>query len=314
MTTQNKQQDRQQDKTGAQFTTVDDMSIRYHVVKAKGLARGRVLVLPGFTEFIEKHDDQIKRFNAMGLDALCLDWPSQGLSQRLSPGFPKLVHCDGFHQHLAALKTVMAETGFDGDDLPLLVFGHSMGGHLALRIAREMPTIKGVMLSAPMMLPPLRPARVIYFLLKIVCWLGLSKRPVFFRQDDLMKREFNPRNVLTRDPDGYQLQHDWFQKNPKLKVTGPSFGWAKAAYQSCFEVTANPSVLKQIDSPVDVHLAGDERVVNHYASARFAPYLPKAVIHLYPKARHELMLETPDVRALVWQRLEDFIEGLLGKG
>ena len=108
--------------------TTHDMQIRYQVTPATTKQRGRVMVLPGFTEFIEKHQDQIDRFAAMGLEVLCLDWPSQGLSQRLSPNFPKLVHCDDFSQHLSALDAVMAASGFHDGDQPLLVFGHSMGG------------------------------------------------------------------------------------------------------------------------------------------------------------------------------------------
>ena len=293
-----------------QYTTANGMKIRYRVYPAQGKKRGRVLVLPGFTEFIEKHDAQSSQFAAMGLEALCLDWPSQGLSQRLSPQFPQLVHCVSFNQHLLALKAVMAATGFDqADNTPLLAFGHSMGGHLALRHASENPDIQAVMLIAPMIMPPVKPGRIISFLLNMLCPLGLAARPLFFRQDDIERRQFHPKNVLTRDPEGYMFQYDWFCRNPDLKVSGPSFGWARAAYQSCLTHTANPQFLSQINIPVEVHLAGDERVVNANASAQFLPYLPQGVMHIYPDARHELMQELPATRDLIWQRLAAFVEG-----
>ena len=291
--------------------TTHDMQIRYQVTPATTTQRGRVMVLPGFTEFIEKHQDQIDRFAAMGLEVLCLDWPSQGLSQRLSPNFPKLVHCDDFSQHLSALDAVMAASGFHDGDQPLLVFGHSMGGHLALRHAYTNPKVNALMLCAPMVMPPLKPGGLMRFLLDVVCSLGLAKRPLFFRQDDLIKRQFHPNNVLTRDADGYQVQFNLFTQNPELQVTGPSFGWARAAYHSCMAFSANPDVLAAIKIPVSVHLAGDERVVDGNASAFFLRHLSRGVIHLYPEARHELMLELPAVRSLVWQRLEDFVDGQL---
>ena len=295
-----------------QFTTANRMKIRYRVYPSQGKKRGRVLVLPGFTEFIEKHDAQSTRFAAMGLEALCLDWPSQGLSQRLSPKFPQLVHCDSFNQHLSALKAVMQTAGFDHQDNgPLLAFGHSMGGHLALRHADENPHIKAVMLIAPMIMPPVKPGRIISFLLNALCPLGLAARPLFLRQDDIERRNFHPNNVLTRDPEGYLFQYDWFCRNPDLKVTGPSFGWARAAYQSCLAYTANPKFLSQINVPVEIHLAGDERVVNADASAQLLPHLSHGVIHIYPEARHELMQELPSTRDLVWERLEAFVEGQL---
>jgi alpha-beta hydrolase superfamily lysophospholipase len=35
--------------------------------------------------------------------------------------------------------------------------------------------------------------------------------------------------------------------------------------------------------------------------------LPRAEIHHYPSARHELLLELPDVVELLWQRVGEFI-------
>ena len=311
-----------------QYISIEGMKIRYRVYpayadygvngksqnKRRGKIRGRVLVLPGFTEFIEKHEAQALKFAAMGLEAVCLDWPSQGLSTRLSPGFPQLVHSDGFHQHLAALTAVMKASGFDRHDLPLLIFGHSMGGHLALRYAYENKAhshIKGVMLIAPMIMPPVKPGRLVSVLVNFLCSLGLATRPLFFRQDDLKSREFHPNNVLTRDPEGYQFQYEWFNRNPDLKVTGPSFGWVRAAYQSCLAYTANPKILRQINLPVEAHLAGDERVVDAEASASYLPELQRGIIHIYPEARHELMQELPATRDLIWERLEAFVNGQL---
>lgn len=294
-----------------QYCETGQMRIRYRLTPSASKAKGRVLILPGFTEFIEKHQDQIDSFNALGLDTLTLDWPSQGLSTRLNPKKPQLVHCKTLSQHIKALDAVMAETGFGDETLPLFVFGHSMGGHLALRYASNNPWIKGVMLSAPMMMPPIRPHGLIKALLDFLVKLGIGGWPVFFRQDklqdQLMARQFYALNPLTRDPEGYKLQFNWFIKNPDLRVTGPSFGWVRAAYQSCFKFTGNPEILAAIKIPVQAHIAGDEWVVDGAFSRKMLPHLGNVELYEYAKARHELMLELPQVRAEIWQKFKAFI-------
>jgi len=73
-------------------------------------------------------------------------------------------------------------------------------------------------------------------------------------------------------------------------------------------VTANREALAPLQLPVHAHLAGDERVVSSEHSNRFLPYLAQATLFQYNDARHELMLETPDVRDLIWTRIEDFLK------
>ncbi len=292
---------------GDYFTAQSGIKIRFRLCSASAPLRGHMLILPGFTEFIEKYETHMERFSALGFHVLALDWPSQGLSQRLSAKYPQLVHCDDFSQHLSALDAVLEEAGFIDPEQPLFVFGHSMGGHLALRFVQSRPWVRGVILSAPMMMPPVKPASIIKPALDLLVQLGFGGFPIPFRQDHRLTRAFHPDNVLTRDPEGYQLQFDWFRKNPALRVSGPSFGWAKAAYQSCVGLTANRDALAAIAVPVQAHLAGDERVVSSQHSDRFLPYLPKVSLYYYDDARHELMLETPDVRQAIWRRIEGFI-------
>ena len=283
---------------------------RYRLTPSASKAKGRVLILPGFTEFIEKHQAQIDGFNALGLDTLTLDWPSQGLSTRLNPK-TQLVHCKTLSQHIKALDVAMAETGFGDETLPIFVFGHSMGGHLALRYASNNPWIKGGDAVCANDDATNTSPWFDQSFIRFSCEACIGGWPVFFRQDklqdQLMARQFYALNPLTRDPEGYKLQFDWFIKNPDLRVTGPSFGWVRAAYQSCFKFTGNPEILAAIKIPVQAHIAGDEWVVDGAFSRKMLPHLGNVELYEYAKARHELMLELPQVRAEIWQKFKAFI-------
>jgi lysophospholipase len=277
-------------------------------------ARARVLILPGFTEFIEKHETTCAQFGAMGLESVILDWPGQGRSTRLAGSrigrAPHLIHCDSFEQHLDGLSAVAKATGYLDEKrrLPLFLFGHSMGGHLALRYAAERaPACKGVILTSPMILPPSTPPGLALMMAEILCNFGFSRSPVMFRNPVIRDSNFLAANKLTRDPAGYAVQPDWWERDARLLAYGASFGWVRAAYSSCLATTANKTWMRDFPLPVQAHLAGDERIVHAKSSRRLLPLISGAEIHDYPEARHELLLELAGVRTALWNRISSFV-------
>lgn len=291
-----------------QWLETGGVKIRYRLHEIAS-PKGRVLILPGFTEFIEKHIPTAERFAAMGLESLILDWPGQGRSTRLARPESLLIHSNGFGQHLRCLTAVAKVCGYEASgDLPLFVFGHSMGGHLAMRYAAEIqPGCAGVMVTAPMILPPATPAWPTLMLARVFCWLGFARRPVSFREPKVRDDEFTPDNRLTRSPEGYAVQPDWWARDPRLIACGASFGWARAAYASCLASTANKNWMKSFPVPLSAHLAGDERIVHDATSRELLPLIPGIDLHDYPGARHELLLELPEVTESLWERLAAFV-------
>ena len=289
---------------------VDDLVIRYRTHRiADQTPRARVLILPGFTEFVEKHAQTMTLLADMQLESLVLDWPGQGRSTRLTRYANTLIHSDGFEQHLACLNAVARKEGFTDDgDVPLFLFGHSMGGHLAMRQAAEyMPRCAGVVITAPMILPPVRPAGLVLLLAQMFCGLGFARYPVLFRHQAPRGPDFYPENKLTRDPEGYAVQPMWWARDPRLNGYGASFGWVRAAYASCLATTADRDWMKRFPLPLSAHIAGDERIVDDATIRQMLPLVPGAEVYDYPDARHELLLELPEVRAALWQRVADFI-------
>ena len=298
-----------------QWITVDTVDVRYDIQRSSK-AKARIIILPGLTEFIEKHQDQIDGFKDMGgkgrMETICIDWPGQGLSSRMANDHPTVIHIPSFDFHLKAIKAVVDDAGF-GDDKPLFIFGHSMGAHLGLRLAHELKAergwdIRGVMISSPMIMIPVVLRGITLMLLNGICRLGFAKTGIPGQQGFSRPRaQFNPMNVLTRDADGYMVQHRLFEKNPKLRTRGPSFGWVRSALASCMATTTNSAWLKAYDIPVQAHLAENEMVVHRFASEPALKQIKGVDIHIYDNARHELMLELPEVRAAIWQRMADFI-------
>ena len=66
--------------------------------------RGTAIVCPGRTEFIEKYFEVGHELQAMGFAVVILDWPGQGLSDRLLEDSKK-GHIDRFETFMGALAT-----------------------------------------------------------------------------------------------------------------------------------------------------------------------------------------------------------------
>jgi len=66
--------------------------------------------------------------------------------------------------------------------------------------------------------------------------------------------------------------------------------------------------MRGLDFPVQAHLAGNELVVHRSASKKYLSLIKGVDIHVYDNARHELMLELPEVRQAVWAKLGQFVD------
>ncbi len=267
-----------------------------------------VVILPGFTEFCEKYSSVVLRLHQSGHNVLIIDWPGQGLSGHYGKD-PLAVHCDDFFIYLDALDAAIKAIGLWEDQL--FLFGHSMGGHLALRYAVRRPAhILGVILCAPMMAPPVMPVWLIWGLSAILQRMGLGlDYPPFHRAPELdWVRHYRPDNKLTRWPQGYESQFFWFDDMPRLRRSGPTIGWVSAAYQSSAQCTLNADWLSSIRVPVLSFVAGDEKIVSASATNYALPFVPHLERHDFEGARHELLHELPEVTDQLWSSLLAFIE------
>jgi len=288
--------------------TAGGLSVRGHHWPSDGGGLP-VLVCPGFGEFCEKYSAAAAHLHAGGHSVLIIDWPGQGRSGCLAADDVG-VHIDSFEQHLDAMDALTRAAGLDHG--PISILGHSMGGHLALRLtARHAARVGGTVILSPMMVPRPCPVWLVRMVARLFIIAGRSRHhapsspPRRFEDD---RRNFD-RNRLTRCPDGYQRQFTWFDDAPELWRAGATVGWVAAAYKSCAETTLNPAFLRSIASPVLALTGSDETIVRRSAFAELYRWIPDCRHHDYDGARHELLHETADVRADLWRRIDDFLGG-----
>lgn len=257
--------------------------------------RGTVLMLPGRTEYAEKYGRAAADLRARGYACVAVDWRGQGLADRALAD-PMVGHVQDFAEFQRDLDAVMARV--EGLDLPrpLYLVAHSMGGCIGLRaLVRGLP-VKAAAFSAPMwgisMAAWMRP--VAQVLAQMSVWTRQAHRyaPTTGGQCYLLANPFQG-NVLTTDPEMWDYMKRQVQGESGFCLGGPSLAWLHAAMAECAALSALPSP----DLPAYCALGTAEKVVDvapiHLRMARW----PKGRLELYPSAEHEVMMETPALRA-----------------
>ena len=271
-------------------------------------ARGSIIFANGRGDFIEKYLEPLAHWHRLGWNVTSFDWRSQGESR----GDIRGGHLDSFDA-LAADGAALIEAWSSEAPGPHVAIGHSMGGHVLLRIiAEHQLRLDAAVLVAPMIginSWPLPPA-VAQFIAQSFCMFGWRRMPVWrggsaFKEGDGSGRF----RTLTSCTERYADELWWLQQRPGFSLGPPSWGWLNAAFRSVAELT--PAKLKA--SPIPVLLLGTERdrLVSAAAIRWAAGLLPKAELIMYPDAGHELLRESDPVRLDALARIDSFLNAHL---
>jgi len=95
---------------------------------------------------------------------------------------------------------------------------------------------------------------------------------------------------------------------PALRIGAPTVGWVHAAYR-LMDRLARHTYAQRIKIPLLMLAAGDERLVSTPAVEALARTLKNADCIVLPGARHEIMMERPDIRAKFWAAFDAFVSG-----
>lgn len=116
-------------------------------------AKAVMLLLHGTSESAEKYHEMIWLFNQMGIGVVAPDMRGHGKSFRMT-GDPFLIYVDRFEDYVDDAESLLEQVEKMAAGLPLLLFGHSLGGAVAAGLMIRRPdTFTHVILSSPMIEP-----------------------------------------------------------------------------------------------------------------------------------------------------------------
>ena len=295
------------------FLDVGDGARIRHAYWSVENPKGSVLLLPGFSEFIEKYIEVADDLTARGYAVHCVDWRSQGLSSRSLEDTHK-VHIESFDQYLSDLHRLIQVLIRGDTPKPVFIVAHSMGGHIALRYLHDHPhAVSGAILSAPMVEINFTPA------MKVVARLLTRLMPLIGMSDSYVvgSRQYGPArqrfegNRLTSDEYRFAAAHAEITANPELAIGGPTYGWLSAAMRSC-QILNGAGFPEAIKTPIWIAGAGIDGVVMTAAQERFAARAPSVSFHPIDGSRHEILMERDEIRTKFYDLFDDFTASLGG--
>lgn len=285
----------------------DGARLRYASFRREG-SRGCFLVLPGFTEFIEKHLETVAELTARGFDCVVLDWRGQGKSDpRLADRHKGHVLDFGhFQQDAQQLLDAVALPLAAGR--PLYGLGHSMGGHNLLRLLHDRGgDFHRAVAVAPMIdiwsgfLPPWVSRAIAR---AMVCVAPDCYVPGTGPYDPAKKRfEGNP---LTSDRERFEHTKQLILDDPELALGGPTWRWLDSAFDSMV-LLRSPAYAGAIATPVLIASAGRDRIVRSAAQHNLARHMPDCRVLDFPEAEHEILMERDPIRLAFWRAFDSFM-------
>ncbi|HEX8481472.1 MAG TPA: alpha/beta hydrolase [Allosphingosinicella sp.] len=266
--------------------------------------RGSLIFAGGRGDFIEKYLEVQDHWHRAGWNVMAFDWRGQGASQGDRPPG----HVDSFDTLVADLAGLL-DSWMARAPGPHVVVAHSMGGHVLLRaLAERRPPIRAAVLVAPMLMinsGPMPPIAA-EWIASTASLFGLGGQSAWQKPARPDPPGSLRQTFLTSCAERYSDELWWWRKHPGFDLGAPSWGWLKAAFQSCAALTS--ARLAKVETPVLLIGTERDRLVSPGAIRRAASQLPRAELVMYDDAGHEILRERDELRIRALAEIDSFLD------
>ena len=273
--------------------------------------RGAMLFMAGRGDAYEKYLESFEHWRKEGWQVSAADWRGQGGSGRL--GNDKATgHIDDFALWIADLADYWRNWA-EGREGPLVLVGHSMGGHLVLRAVMEKvlhPAPDALVLTAPMLdtFPDVLPMPIKRGFARLMAKLGDPKRPAWKMSEKPGSKPRMRQNLLTHDAARYEDEMWWRSHRPELELGPGSWGWVSGAMESSAALFKR-GALEGVEAPVFIVATEADKLVSPSAIRSAIARLPNSESLVFGKeARHEILREEDGVRLRALAAIDDFLK------
>jgi lysophospholipase len=289
--------------------TRDGVSLRFARWHPPPGRKGTVCIFQGRTEFIEKYFETVRELRGRGFAVATLDWRGQGLSERALAD-PRKGHVGDFSEYELDVEAFMNQVALPDCPPPLFAIGHSMGGSVMLRIARQGSRwFDRIVLSAPMIrLAGRRGSTLSQVTCRVMRLAGLGTAYVPGGNDAIASTGPYIGNPATSDPVRHARTKAVLEAAPELGIGSPTVSWVNSAYRTMAEF-ADPAFPAKIRQPLMLVAAGRDQVVSTAAIEDIAIRLRAGSHLIVAGSRHELMMEQDRYRGQFFAAFDAFVPG-----
>lgn len=274
-------------------------------------AAGTVLISHGFTETAEKYGEAVYYFLKNGYHVYMPEHCGHGHSYRLAED-PSLVHVDSYRRYVEDLLAVAKLAAREQPDLPLYLFGHSMGGGVAAAaLAGEPNLFCRAVLSSPMIRPSTGgvPWPLAKLTASALCLLGKKKSYVPGQHAFDGKETFADSAATSLER--FTFYQEKRNREPLYQMSGASCGWLREAGR--LNRFLRGRAWKMIETPLLIFQAGQDTFVSAPEQDRFAALVQKtgrttAQLVRVPEARHEIYNSPDGTIGPYWEKIFRFLD------
>ena len=248
--------------------------------------------------------------HAMGsrLDSWAPDLPGFGWSPPASDGNYSFAA-------LTAAATAVVEAVVAAKQRPVHLFGNSLGGAVAVRLAAQRPDLVRSLIMTSPALPDLRPRRHTLGVPAIAMpgvgervWRRLSAFPPEVQVQTMLELNYgDPSLVSTTRRDEAAAE---YRRRMALPYAGESLSKTARGLLQTFAQRGAESLWKQaagLRCPSLILYGGRDRLVNPKRARRVARTIPTCRVVMLPRVGHVAQMEAPD---LVAHFVRDFLDQL----
>jgi lysophospholipase len=280
--------------------TPDGKKIRLGVWEVQA-ARGTVLIFPGRTEYIEKYGSTAAEFAKRGLASLAVDWRGQGLADRMLDD-PLVGHVDHFTDYQKDVAAAMRAARELNLPRPYFLMAHSMGGCIGLRAVMEGMAVQAAAFTGPMwgihIAPHMRlPAQLLSTLMPKFNQghrlpVGTTLKPY------ALAAPFED-NMLTKDPEMYDMMRDQITAHPDLQLGGPSYTWLREALAETKHLAGRAAP----NLPCISYVGSNERIVDVPRIHARMDSWKGGELRIVENGEHEILMEGDAIRTPVFDEI-----------
>ncbi len=269
-------------------------------------ASKNVVIVHGFTESTVKFREMIYVYMLMGFNVFIYDQRGHGKSFRYAEKTETVSVCK-FDEYIKDLDLFINNVVKpDGAGLPLLLYGHSMGGAVSIQYLQEHPDVfEKAVLTAPMVLCKchgLEPWFAL-FLARFFCLIGQRHK------ETVGSKDFNPNREYTSSNNTSKARFDYINANKAaercLQTCNASYGWLKEAILVSRK-NLDPERCKKITLPVLLCQAEDDGSVYNDKEEEFVKFVKNIRLERFPGSRHEIFGSVDGTMLPYLQTIEKF--------
>ena len=229
--------------------------------------KGAIVISNGRRENVLKYKEVIFNLYNNGYSVYIVDHRGQGLSERINISDKQMGHIDDFDFYVSDLKKYYNDFIKINDHKKIFLLAHSMGAAIGTRYIEKFPNdFDAAAFSSPMFGLKFPACELIGLL------TGDKPKYLFGEKNyDNEEKSFSTNN-LTHSKIRYEAMMNMYENNPSTKIGGPSYQWV---YQSCKTFKKIFKNLKNIEIPIILIQAGEDKVVTANAQKKFVFELKK---------------------------------------